>query len=141
MNEINLRDLYPHTYKTDTYVEVSDDVLEAIKAHDRAEAARERKMYRYKAHYSLDRGDGIEHDALCQAPTPEEIILEQTIREKLYTAVMELPEKQAKRIYAHFYLGMSKAEIARQEGVAENAVRESINRGLKYLAFQMEKYR
>ncbi len=141
MNEINLRELYPHTYKTDTYVEVSDDVLEAIKAHERAEAARERKMYRYKAHYSLDRGDGIEHDALYQPPTPEEIILEQTIREKLYAAVMELPEKQAKRIYAHFYLGMSKAEIARQEGVAENAVRESINRGLKYLAIQMEKYR
>ena len=141
MNEINLRDLYPNTYKTDTYVEVSDDVLEAIKAQERAEAARERKMYRYKAHYSLDRGDGIEHDALYQPQSPEEIILEQTIREKLYAAVMELPEKQARRIYAHFYLGMSKAEIARQEGVAENAVRESINRGLKYLADQMEKYR
>ena len=141
MNKLNLRELYPHTYKTDTYVEVSDDVLEAIKAQERAEAARERKMYRYKAHYSLDRGDGIEHDALYQPQSPEEFILEQTIREKLYAAVMELPEKQAKRIYAHFYLGMSKAEIARQEGVAENAVRESINRGLKYLAFQMEKYR
>ncbi len=92
MNEINLRDLYPNTYKTDTYVEVSDDVLEAIKAQRRAEAARERKMYRYKAHYSLDRGDGIEHDALYQPPTPEEIVLEKTIREKLYAAVMELPE-------------------------------------------------
>ncbi len=141
MNEINLRELYPHTYKTDTYVEVSDDVLEVIKAHERAEAARERKMYRYKAHYSLDRGDGIEHDALYQPPTPEEIVLEQVVREELYAAVMALPEKQAKRIYAHFYLGMSKAAIARQEGVAENAVRESINRGLKYLACQMEKYR
>lgn len=69
MKEINLRELYPSIYKTDTYVEVSDDVLEAIKAHERAEAACERKMYRYKAHYSLDRGDGIEHDAL---PTPED---------------------------------------------------------------------
>ena len=141
MKEINLRELYPSIYKTDTYVEVSDDVLEAIKAQRRAEAARERKMYRYKAHYSLDRGDGTEHDALYQPPTPEEIMLEQTVREKLYVAVMELPEKQAKRIYAHFYLGMSKAEIARQEDVAENAVRESINRGLQHLADQMEEYR
>ena len=141
MKEINLRELYPSIYKTDTYVEVSDDVLEAIKAHDRAEAARERKMYRYNAHYSLDCGDGIEHDALYQPPTPEEIMMEQTLRKKLYTAIMELPEKQAKRIYAHFYLGMSKAEIARQEDVAENAVRESINRGLQHLADQMEEYR
>ena len=141
MNKINLRELYPYTYKTDTYVEVSDDVLEAIKAHDRAEAARERKMYRYKAHYSLDRGDGIENDALYRPATPEEIILEKTVQEKLYSAIMALPVKQAKRLYAHFYLGMSKAEIARQEGVAESAVRESINRGLKYIAVQMEKYR
>ena len=141
MKEINLRELYPNIYKTDTYVEVFDDVLETIKAHERAEAARERKMYRYKAHYSLDCGDGIEHDALYQPPTPEEIMMEQTLRTKLYTAIMELPEKQAKRIYAHFYLGMSKAEIARQKGVAENAIRESINRGLKHLADQMEEYR
>lgn len=141
MKEINLRELYPNTYKTDTYVEVSDDVLETIKAHERAEAARERKMYRYKAHYSLDRGDGIEHDALYQPLTPEEIVLEQTVREKLYAAIMELPEKQAKRIYAHFYLGMSKAEIARQEGVAESAIRESISRGLQHLTHQIEQYR
>ena len=53
---------------------------------------------------------------------------------------MELPDKQGKRIYAHFYLGMSKAEIVRQEGVAENAVRESINLGLQHLAYQMENY-
>jgi RNA polymerase sigma-70 factor (ECF subfamily) len=29
-----------------------------------------------------------------------------------------LPEKQAKRIHAYFFLGMSKAEIARIEGVS-----------------------
>lgn len=141
MKEINLRELYPSIYKTDTYVEVSDDVLEAIKAHDRAEAARERKMYRYKAHYSLDCDDGIENDALYRPATPEEIILEKTVQEKLHAAIMALPKKQAKRLYAHFYLGMSKAELARQEGVTENAVRESINRGLNNLAEQMEEYR
>ncbi len=140
MKEINLRELYPNMYKTDTYVEVSDDVLEVIKVHARAEAVRERKMYRYKAYYSLDRDDGIGHDDLYRPATPKEIILEQTIREKPYAAVMELPEKQAKRLYAHFYFSMSKAEIARQEGVAENAV-QSINRGLKHLADHMEEYR
>ncbi len=141
MKEINLRELYPNIYKTDTYVEVSDDVLAAIKAHERAEAAHERKMYRYKAHYSLDRGDGIEHDALYQPPTPDEIMMEQTLREKLYAAVMELPDKQAKRVYAQFYLGLSKAEIARQEGISESAIRESISRGLRHLADQMAEYR
>ena len=78
---------------------------------------------------------------LCPSRRCQRIVQEQTVRKKLYAAIMELPEKQAKRIYAHFYLGMSKAAIARQEGVAENAVRESIDRGLKYLAVQMEEYR
>ena len=141
MKEINLRELYPSIYKIDTYVEVSDNVLDTIKVYARAEAARERKMYRYKAHYSLDRGDGIENDALYRSATPEEIAIEKTVHEKLYASIIALPEKQAKRLYAYFYLGMSKAELARQEGVTENAVRESINRGLTYLADQMEEYR
>ena len=63
------------------------------------------------------------------------------MQEKLYAAIIALLEKQAKRLYAHFYLGMSKVEIVRQEGVAENVVRESINRGLQHLACQMENYK
>ena len=138
MKQINLRALCPDSYKANTYVEVTDNVLEDIKAQDRAEAAMERKMYRYKAHYSLDRGDVIEQDALYRPPTPEELIMDQALREKLYEAILQLPDKQAKRIYAHFYLGLSKAEIARREGVAENAVYESIRGGLKNLLGALE---
>ena len=36
------------------FVNVTEDVLETIRASERAEAAYERKMYRYKAQYSLD---------------------------------------------------------------------------------------
>lgn len=46
-------------------------------------------------------------------------------------AINSMPEKQAKRIYAHFFLGMSKAEIARIEGVSKSAVTHSIEQGLK----------
>ena len=35
-------------------MEVSDEIVEAFLLDKRAEAARERKMYRYKAFYSLD---------------------------------------------------------------------------------------
>ena len=51
MKKINLQELYPDVYKTDHFVEVAEDVLETIRAAERAEAAYERKMYRYKAHY------------------------------------------------------------------------------------------
>ena len=42
--------------------------------------------------------------------------------------------KQAKRIYARYYLGMRVSEIAAAEGVDPSRVRDSIRRGLKQLA-------
>lgn len=134
MKEINLRELYPDTYNTDTLVEVADEVWAVIRSSQRAEAAYERRKYRHKAHYSLDYGNGIEKAARQPVPTPEELLEEKQQREQLYAAVMSLPEKQAKRIYARFYLGMTAVEIAHAEGVHPSRVRESIRRGLKKLA-------
>ena len=47
MKKVNLRDLYPDVYKNDHFVEVTEDVLETIRAAERAEAAYDRRMYRY----------------------------------------------------------------------------------------------
>ena len=134
MEKVNLRDLYPDVYKTDHFVEVAEDVLEAIRAAERAEAAYERKMYRYKAHYSLDCDNGIEKAIVQHPPTPEEILEDKQLRDQLYAAVMELPDKQAKWIYARFYLGMTVKEIAQAEGVDLSWVYKSIRRGLIHLA-------
>ena len=49
MKKVNLRDLYPDVYKTDHFVEVTEDVLETIRDSERAEAAYDRRMYHYKA--------------------------------------------------------------------------------------------
>ena len=65
---------------------------------------------------------------------PPLFLQEKQLREQLYTAVMALPEKQAKRIYARYYLGMRVGEIAAAEGVDPSRVRDSIRRGLKQLA-------
>ena len=134
MKKVNLRDLYPDVYKTDYFVEVTEDVLETIRAAERAEAAYDRRMYRYKAYYSLDCDNGIENAILLKPQTPEMLLEEKQLREQLYAAVMALPEKQAKRIYARYYLGMRVSEIAAAEGVDPSRVRDSIRRGLKQLA-------
>ena len=52
-------------------------------------------------------------------------------RAVLYAAIDQLPPVQARRVYAHYILGMSKTEIARVEGVHEKTVRTSIERGLR----------
>ena len=49
--------------------------------------------------------------------------------QELHAAIASLPDKQAKRIYAHFILGMTKQDIARAEGVHEKVVRVTIERG------------
>lgn len=134
MKEINLRELYPDIYKTDALVEVKDEVLAVIRASEQAEAAYQRRKYRYNAHFSLDRGDGIEHDIMHRPLSPDAILEEKLLREQLYAAVMALPEKQAKRIYARYYLGMSVTEIARAEGVSKSRISESIRHGLKKLS-------
>lgn len=133
MQKINLRELYPDIYKTDTFLEVTDEVQAVFLADQRAEAARQRQIYRYKAYYSLDRGDGIEHDALIHPMTPEGIVETKLTQQQLYAALDMLPDKQAFRVYAHYILGISKAELARMEGVKESAIRDSINRALKHL--------
>ena len=139
MHKINLRELYPDMYKTDTFLEVTDEVQAVFLSDKRAEAAHERQMYRYKAQYSLDCNNGIEDAVVHRSPTPEEVLEEKQLRDQLYAAVMELPDKQAKWIYARFYLGMTVKEIAQAEGVNLSWVYKSIRRGLKHLAKKFEK--
>lgn len=139
MQKINLRELYPDVYRTDTYLEVTDEVQAVFLADKRAEALYLRQMYNYKAHYSLDCDNGIEKAVLQTPPTPEEILENKQLRNQLYTAVMELPEKQAKWIYSRFYLGMTVKEIAQDERIDPSWVYKSIKQGLKRLAKKIEK--
>ncbi len=131
MTKINLREYYPDFYTTDCMIEVPDEVAALMAAYERVEAAYYLRRYRHKAYYSLDRGDGIENDILFVSLSPCEIYERKVTIEQLHAAIAALPDKQAKRIYAHYFLGMSKAEIARAEGVAVNAVKDAISRGLK----------
>ena len=102
MQTINLKQYYPFC-KEDIFVEVSDEIVEAFLLDKRAEAARERKMFRYKAFYSLDCNDGIENAAIGWAqPSPEDHLIEkeelaeyEELIRRLYEAISSLPPMQA----------------------------------------------
>ena len=79
MKKINLREFYPDIYTTDFFVNVTEEVMETIRAAERAEAAYERKMYRYKAQYSLDCENGIENAVLLKPQTPEMLLEEKQL--------------------------------------------------------------
>ena len=87
----------------------------------------------------MDAGDGIENDILFVAISPCEVYERKITTEQLHAAIVALPDKQAKRIYAHYILGISKSGIARAEGVCESAIRESIERGLKSMEKLLKK--
>ena len=62
-----------------------------------------------------------------------EILEQKEENARLYQALASLPEKQRNRIYAHFFLGMSKSEIAKAEGTHKSRITRSINAGLRSL--------
>lgn len=126
---INLRDYYPF-YTSDCYMEVSEEIADMFKEFDRREAAYRLRTYRHKAYYSLDRDDGLEHEAVFVSLSPHELYERKVTMQELHTAISSLPDKQAKRIYAHFILGMSQTEIARAENVSKSRISESIRDGL-----------
>ena len=70
---INLRDYYPF-YTSDCFMEVSEEVAEMFKEFDRKEAAYRLRTYRHKAYYSLDRDDGLEHEAVFVALSPHVLL-------------------------------------------------------------------
>lgn len=138
MKEINLRDYYPF-YTKDKIVEVPDEVAALLREYALLEEAYRIRTYRNKAYYSLDYDKNVERDILHVQPTLFEILEGHRMTELVYKGLAALPEKQGRRIYAHYFLGMSIAEIARKEGCAFMSVKESIERGLRRLEKILEK--
>lgn len=69
--------------------------------------------------------------ALFVSMTPCELYERKVTMEQLHAAIAALPDKQAKRIYAYYFLGLTESAIAKSEGVSVASVSESIQRGLR----------
>ena len=135
MTTINLRDFYPW-YISDEFIEVTDEVAEALRANKLYEAAHQRRLTRNRAQYSLDCDDGIEYSACQHEPSPQELLERKERICRLCRALNSLPETQGRRVDARVILGKSYREVARAEGVDKSAVRRSVQRGIE----QMKKY-
>ena len=139
MKVINLRDYYPF-YTQDTLLEVSDEVAQAMAEAERLERNYMRRMFYNKAQYSLDADDGIEASATeCHILSPEAVLDLMERHCRLCRALNELPELQGRRVEAHYLLGKSVQEIAKEEGVGERNVRKSIQRGLDGMKIFLKK--
>ena len=73
---------------------------------------------------------GFEADVALPPPTPEQVMENSENRVALYAAIDQLPPVQARRVYAHYLLGISRADLARAKGVGISRISGSIHRGL-----------
>ena len=109
MKTINLKKHYYPIVKKDTFVEVPDEVAEAILEESRAENANGAKQHYHC--YSLDASPGIENHSPEQALSPEDILMEEETEreqeaaralmlERLREALATLTPRQASCLYA-----------------------------------------
>ena len=139
MKTINLRWIYPH-YRHDEFVEVSDEVWEAMRQAKREMNNYERRKVYHHAWYSLDAYSWTENYALEHGRSPEEILLEREERAARLRLVAALPEAlshttptQARRVRAYYIAGINQPQIAQMEGVHSSKVSIAIRRGLRYM--------
>ena len=132
MPTINLKDFYPWCNE-DTFVDITDEMLEAMKAADRQQEAYRRRTLRYKAQYSLDCHGGMENEVLQHVASPEEIYIRAEGEKELHDAISKLPELQQRRLKKYFFENMTQRQIAKQEGTTNGSVCRSIKRALEKL--------
>lgn len=132
---VNLKDLYDWC-KEDVFVEITEEMLEAMKAADRQESAYKRRTYYHRAHYTLDMGDGIANECVIKQETPEEAYIKKEIEKILTAALNTLTEAQQRRLKLYYFDGMRYSQISRMEGVTDGSISSSIKSALKHLSKQ-----
>ena len=126
-------------YMEDVMVEVTEEVAEELLAGQRYIKASRRRVYRNKAHFSLDAEDGIEYSACFSNPSPQELIERMERFEHICHALNSLPDAQGQRVFEHYLLNHSVKAIAAAEGVTERAINAAIQRGLENMKKYLEK--
>jgi hypothetical protein len=135
---INLRKYYYGLYKEDTFIEVTEDVANELVELRRYEDRKNRRMFRYKAYFSLDAGYGIEKEALeWNQPSPEELMLKKEeedhhalMLKRVQDSFAVLTPIQARRMKARYLDKRILKDIAADEGVSLVCISKSISGSL-----------
>lgn len=141
MQIINLKKYYYPLIKTDVFVEVPDEVADALLHLHREENNRTSKIWYHKAYFSLDCGDGIENAAIgWEQPSPEDYMIQaedeaahELLLEHLHEAIDTLTPTQARRLHMRYMLGLKYREIARAEGISPTQASQSVRGAVKRL--------
>lgn len=134
MTVINLKRYYYPLVKMDVFVEVPDEIADALLHLRREENNRTSKIWYHKAYFSLDCEDGIENCAIGWAqPSPEDDMIQaedeaahELLLEHLQEAIGQLTPTQARRLHMRYMLEMKYREIAAIEGISTTQASDSV---------------
>lgn len=141
MQRINLRKYYYPLYDEDIFIEVSDEIADALWEEHRIDDNTRRNLWIHT--YSLDESPEIENHFPEQICSAEEILLQREADQyrefllgKLDEALATLTPKQIRRLKTRFVEGKKYREIAEIEGIdtsiAHHSVRAAIRRLQRY---------
>jgi len=139
MAVINLRKYYYPIYAKDTFMDVPDEVAEAIIEGWRIEHRQDNKRSYYGT-YSLDQNLAMENHAMFLVPSPEELLVRrqeeaehEQMLERLTDAMLLLSPIQRRRLRARYEQKKKFREIAADEGVSGSCATESVTSAVRKL--------
>ena len=135
---INLRRYYPH-YPKDKFLEVPDEVAEALEEGRRIEHRQDKRRSYYHV-YSMDCTPAIENHAMFLVLSPEELLIQdedeaaaELVMENLAAAMTRLSPAQARRLHARYVLKKKFREIAADEGISGSCAAKSVTSAIMKL--------
>ena len=139
MTIINLRKYYYPIYTKDMFIELPDEVAEAIIEAHRNEHNQDSKKTYYGV-LSLDASIGLENHVASLVPSAEEVLLQaaeqaeyEELLARLTEAISRLSETQTRRLYARYVLKKKYREIAADEGISGSCASTSVTSAIKKL--------
>ena len=128
---IRVQDFYKDAVGNQEYIEVSEEVYEAMVNTFRKEAhAQEMKDFRHVTKDGYTEGD-TEDLMLLQEESLEDYVIRKIEIENLQKAIQSLTAVQKQRLQMYFFDGYTYRQIGEKLGVDEKAVRNSITAALK----------
>ena len=128
---IRVQDFYKDAVGNQEYIEVSEEVYEALVNTFRKEAhAQEMKDFRHVTKDGYSEGD-TEDLMLFQEESLEDYVIRQIEIENLQKAIQSLTAVQKQRLQLYFFDGYTYRQIGEKLGVDERAIRNSITAALK----------
>ena len=145
---INLKKYYYPIVKSDTFVEVSDEVAEGLLQLRRDEDRIISRIRYHKAYYSLDADNGIENSALnWEQPSPENILIQREDDAHYELTLQQVDEAMAiltpvekQYIHARFIEKKKYREIAQAEGITDSKANYNVRAAVNKLRRYFEKH-